>query len=90
MGRPTPAPGEVLWLDEDRAWAMALAQVEADRCPDCGHPWSETSAADNEFAYTAEVTRCHACATGARASHRFQAAGGDDRGVHVSITKREG
>ncbi|MFG2400776.1 hypothetical protein [Streptomyces lydicus] len=88
MGRPMPGPGEVLWTDEDRAWALALAEVERDCCPDCGQPWTEAADEKNEFAYKAELLRCHACATGARESHRYQRAGGDDRGIHVSITKR--
>ncbi|CAM5681209.1 MULTISPECIES: hypothetical protein [Streptomyces] len=88
MGRPMPQPGEPLWTEEDRAWALALAQVEADTCPDCGQPWSEVSAIDAEFAYGAELLRCHACATGARAAHRYQESGGDPRGLHVSILKR--
>lgn len=88
MGRPMPGPGEVLWTDEDRAWALALAEVERECCPDCGQPWSEAANPDNEFSYQAELLRCHACATGARESHRYQRAGGDERGIHVSITKR--
>ncbi|MBM9621032.1 hypothetical protein [Streptomyces zhihengii] len=83
------APGEPLWTDEDRSWALALADVERDVCPDCGHPWSEASAPDSEWAYTAELLRCHACAAGARAAHAHQDSGGDMRGIHVSIIKRE-
>lgn len=81
-------PGEALWTDEDRAWALALAVVEADSCPDCGHPWSETSRTDAESTYEAQVLRCHACAAGARAAGTFQENGGDIRGIHLSITKR--
>lgn len=81
------APGEPLWLDEDRAWALALAEVEADQCPDCGHPWSQTSSPDAEGTYEAQVLRCHACAAGATKLHAFQEAKGDTRGIHVSITK---
>lgn len=83
-----PGPGEALWTEEDRAWALALAQVESDCCPDCKQPWSEASAVKNEFAYDAELMRCHACAAGARAAHHFQESGGDGRGLHVSITRR--
>lgn len=82
------APGEPLWLDEDRAWALALAEVERDACPGCGHPWSETSASDSEDTYDVTLLRCHACAAGASASRRFQQAGGDPQGLHLSITKR--
>jgi hypothetical protein len=42
MGRVV-AEGEPLWLDEDRAWALALLDVEADACPECGQPWSEAT-----------------------------------------------
>jgi hypothetical protein len=38
MGRVV-AEGEPLWLDEDRAWALALLEVEADSCPECHQPW---------------------------------------------------
>lgn len=87
MGRVV-APGEPLWLPEDRAWALALAEVERDSCPDCGQPWSEASKAENEDQYDAEVLRCHACVAGARRAHQFQESGGDARGLHVSIAKR--
>lgn len=87
MGRAI-APGEALWLEEDRAWALALAQVETDCCPDCKQPWSEASKIENEFDYSAELLRCHACAAGARKAHAYQESGGDVRGIHVSITKR--
>lgn len=87
MGRVV-APGEPLWLPEDRAWALALAEVEKDSCPDCGQPWSEASKVENEYAYKAELLRCHACATGARTAHHFQESGGDPKGLHVAIAKR--
>lgn len=87
LGRAV-APGEVLWLEEDRAWALALAQVEADSCPDCRQPWSEVSAIENEFEYDASLMRCHSCATGARTAQAYQKSGGRLDGIHVSITKR--
>lgn len=87
MGRAV-APGEALWLEEDRAWALALAQVETDCCPDCKQPWSEVSAMENEFQYDATLMRCHSCAAGARKTQAYQQSGGDLRGIHLSITKR--
>ncbi|MFJ2631056.1 hypothetical protein ACIO6U_03705 [Streptomyces sp. NPDC087422] len=83
-----PAPGEPLWTDEDRAWALALAQVEADVCPDCGHPWSETTAAAAEERYTAEVVRCHACTAGAQRVAAHQKNNGNTTAMHVLIQKR--
>lgn len=38
LGRPWPNPGEPLFLDEDTAWAVALAEEERDACPSCGMP----------------------------------------------------
>ncbi|NXY93499.1 hypothetical protein HYE82_03560 [Streptomyces sp. BR123] len=87
MGRAV-APGEPLWLDEDRAWALALAEVERDSCPDCGHPWSEASAPESEFQYDVTLLRCHACAAGARETAAFQKGNGAPEGLHVSITRR--
>lgn len=54
-------PGEPLWLDDDRAWALALMHVEADQHT-CGHPLSETLDPANESAYTVDVRgQCAAC-----------------------------
>lgn len=88
MGRGTPAPGEPLWLPEDRAWARALLDVEAESCPDCGQPWAESAAPQNEEAYRAEIHLCHACGTGARAVAAHQKGNGTTAGAHVMITKR--
>lgn len=78
-----------MWLEDDRAWAYALAEVEAGTCPDCGKPWDEAAAPEAEFAWVGEVIRCHACAAGHRAVAQFERAGGDTRGLHVHVTRRE-
>lgn len=83
-----PLPGEPLWTDEDRAWALALADIERDACPGCGEPWSESSDKDSEGQYTAEVLRCHACAAGAAKASAFQEGNGDIRGLHIAIRKK--
>ncbi|NYV73180.1 hypothetical protein [Streptomyces sp. UH6] len=83
-----PGPGEPLWLDEDRDWALALLHVEADQCPDCGSPWGEATAQENEYAYASDLTQCHACAESARAVRAFQEAGGDTAGLHVHTHRR--
>ncbi|MFB7360495.1 hypothetical protein [Streptomyces gardneri] len=86
MGRVV-ADGEPLWLPEDRAWALALLQVEADACPDCGQSWGEATDKANEFAYRAELIRCHACTTSASAVRAYQDKGGASEGLHVHLER---
>lgn len=88
LGQPWPQPGEPLWQEEDRAWAYALAAVEAAVCPDCGKPWDEASDPANEELWHAEITRCHACAAGHRAVAAFERKGGDTRALHVTVFRR--
>lgn len=55
------AKGEPAWLEDDRAWAMALLKVEADQHK-CGLPLSETLDPANGEAYTVDVLgQCAAC-----------------------------
>ncbi|MDX2731177.1 hypothetical protein [Streptomyces sp. PA03-2a] len=77
-----------MWTEEDRAWALALAEVEADTCPDCGEPWSEVTDPKNEFAYEANLVMCHACATSAKKVRAHQDGHGSADGLHVHIEKR--
>ena len=88
MGRVV-AEGEPLWLPEDRYWALALLEVEADACPECGQPWAEATAAENEFEYTAELVRCHACSTSAKRvrAHQGKNGEGSTDGLHVHVRK---
>ena len=88
LGRPWPQPGEPLWLDEDRDWALALHYIEADRCPDCGQQWGEATDPANEFKWRGELTKCHACAAAARTIANHENAGGDTRGLHVHVTRK--
>lgn len=69
-----PRRGEPVWTDEDRAWAIALLEYEADLCSGCGQPRSESMAAENEFHYRPTALRCHGCAAVARESERYAAA----------------
>lgn len=87
MGRVV-AEGEPLWLPEDRYWALALAEVEADACPECGQQWSETTDPVNEFAYKAQLIKCHACGTSAKTVRAYQENKGSTDGLHVHIEKR--
>jgi hypothetical protein len=87
LGRPWPQPGEPLWLDEDREWALALHYVEQDVCPDCRQPWQEATDPKNEGAWTAHLVRCHACHAAARTVGQFETNGGDMRGLHVNLSR---
>jgi hypothetical protein len=84
-----PDPGEPLWTDDDRAWALALLEVEAEVCRGCGQPLAESTDPALEEAWTAEVIRCHACATGGRKAEAFQKSGGDAHGANVHVHRRE-
>lgn len=70
LGRPWPGPGEPLWTDADRDWAIALLSEEQETCA-CGQLRSESTAAENEYAYDAVAVRCHACAARDREARRF-------------------
>ncbi|MFB7446859.1 hypothetical protein ACFC01_53105, partial [Streptomyces mirabilis] len=60
---------------------------EADACPDCGQPWGEATDKANEFAYRAELIRCHACTTSASAVRAYQDKGGASEGLHVHLER---
>ncbi|WP_245984307.1 hypothetical protein [Streptomyces tateyamensis] len=83
-----PGPGEPLWLPEDRWWALALLEVEARACRDCGHPSTDTTDPAGEYAYDAEVVRCHACAAGHRRVTALQEQGASTAGLQVHIYRK--
>jgi hypothetical protein len=89
LGRPLPGPGEPLWTEDDRAWALALLQVEAEACTGCGQILADSTNPDSEGRWTAEVLRCHACTTAAHHAEKFQQAGGDGHGAHVRVYRKE-
>jgi hypothetical protein len=83
------AEGEPLWLDEDRYWALALAEVEADACPDCGQPWGEATAKENEEGYQAHLVKCHACSMSAKSVRAYQSKNNSDTdGLHVHVERK--
>ncbi len=71
LGAPLPGPGQVLWTDEDRAFALALLAVEAELCSGCGLPRSQTTDPAMQDEYTADAIRCHCCAAVALAAEPF-------------------
>lgn len=88
LGR-VPVPGEPLWTDDDRDWAIALLTYEADLC-ECGQPRSESMSPDSEYAYRAEAMRCHACKAVARGGEPFAQPGADQAGLFISVTRTRG
>lgn len=80
-----------MWLDDDRDWALALLDLEADACDGCGQPRSESMDRENEYAYKAEPVRCHACAALARATRDFTAGDhpGSSDGLAFTVRRRE-
>lgn len=78
MGR-TVVPGEPLWNDDDRSWALALLAEEAEECPSCGGALEETTDPENEQRYRSSIVRCHRCTeqlSAAHAHHESKAAPG--------------
>jgi len=62
------APGEPLWTDEDRAYALALLAHDADVCSGCGALRSETTDPAMDGRYRATPIRCFGCEAVAKAS----------------------
>jgi hypothetical protein len=55
------------WDEEQRGWAYALADIEADLCPGgCGQPLVESTAVGADDDYDVRFIQCHACAARAR------------------------
>ena len=61
LGRVT-TPGDPLWTDDDRGWALALHLEEQAACKGCGQPRDVAHAIENSYAYKVVESRCHACA----------------------------
>ncbi len=87
LGRAV-APGEALWTETDRVYALALLAYEADVCAGCGGSREETMQPESEGMYTGEAYKCHGCAAVARASDRFSGPKDDSRGLYISVHRR--
>lgn len=48
------------WTDQDRTWALALAEVEAGECHECKQPLDEAINEDAQWTAPPPI-RCHAC-----------------------------
>lgn len=81
-----PAEGESQWTDLDRNYALAW-QAETRSEHSCGQPMAESMANENQFRYTAEVIRCHACAATERAVKTFSGQdNADTAGIRARLT----
>lgn len=80
-------PGEPLWLDEDRDYALALHSEELNSCGGCGHPLDEAldPRAEDEVWYEPTVYRCHACTRKAAAQRNYTDA---DAGLYIGVKRR--
>ncbi len=83
-GRPWPLPGEPLFTDEDRDWAVALIVDERESCPGCGEPLAISTAAESEEQYHADALRCWGCVAQARAGRDVD----DPTGLLVQFNRR--
>lgn len=62
LGRPLPAPGEPLWLDEDTELALQyLAELKL-KCSGCGNPRDESMDPDLAHVWASGSAVCYACA----------------------------
>ena len=80
--------GEPLWTQEDTDLALALVEIEAERC-ECGHSRVESMDPDHKFGWVAEAIRCHACAARDRAA-RSKGKDWDDAGIRWVTKRRTG
>lgn len=61
------------WTQEDMNGAFSLRKYEAELCPGCKRPLSETADPEHEFSYKAEApVRCHACTVRVHASEGYR------------------
>lgn len=61
------------WDEQAQAEMLALAAYRKMLCPSCGGNLAETTAAENEDRYQAELPlQCHRCVGFARAAKRYE------------------
>lgn len=61
------------WDDKQRELAFALQAYEADLCPGCKQPLTETTRVENEGQYEpGPAVRCHRCTAADQAFKKYQ------------------
>lgn len=86
LGRPLPAPGEPLFLDEDRDWLFEWEQYKATICGQCGTDhqlWK-----NDPDAYHAVLTRCPGKEAIAIAEREIPE-GEQGRGAYATLVHRD-
>lgn len=81
---------EPLWQQDDTDLAVALTDIEEDRCSGCGHPRSVSMDPAHEFHWRAERLVCHACAARDRAARRDDGKHRDDAGMNWIVRRTDG
>ncbi len=76
-----------MWLDEDRDLALAWQAEEAEKCPGCGKPHSESFDQDLEDEWTATGLRCFACKAKGRERERFTDGSADTAGLYMTVSR---
>ncbi|MEQ1787330.1 MAG: hypothetical protein ABL966_09775 [Acidimicrobiales bacterium] len=74
--------------DDDRASALEWQHEDGLKCDRCGLPSDETTAADAEDLFDAELWICHACAGADRAIDTHRREEGSMAGVRTRIIHR--
>jgi hypothetical protein len=72
-GRLVRSETESEWTRDDREAALALMAWEADLCPGCNQPLSETTSPENEERYVARPPLlCHRCVATESAAKKWE------------------
>lgn len=79
----------MVWTEEDRRWAFALLEEEAEECPGCRGQLKETTDPENEFRYEVEAIRCHKCKTQQKLIGLYSRPPNDPTGILVTTSLQE-
>jgi hypothetical protein len=69
--------------------AIALTELDSERCSGCGQSRLESMDKDSEFLWRAEPIRCHSCATRERAARANNGSEGWDGAGVTWLTRRK-
>lgn len=78
-----------MWTHEDRLIALVWQQEKDARCGGCGHPVTESMAAENRNAYEVEAYTCHACLARQLAEKDAAESQTETAGVYFAAVRRQ-